>query len=119
MGELTGALSQLNPTSTFINTLNSSADPQIPYTVLGGDVRGLSESEKSLARLVKKMQLKLSDVMFSDQPHDLFASLESTFNENIWESRSPKANVLPKVACHHFNYFNSDAGISELNKLTT
>jgi pimeloyl-ACP methyl ester carboxylesterase len=107
--KITPTLEQMNPSSEFITTLNSSGDPGIRYTMLAGDVDEYREpSDQFFPKLLAKAGKGLIfDALFGPQAHDIAAGVESVFG--VSGSRNP----MPKrgnVACHHLNYFISEAG---------
>lgn len=107
--KVTLTLMQMNPDSDFIQTLNSSPDPGIPYTILAGDVDAYEEPTDALfARLVAKMgQGLIFDALFSKQANDIAVSIASITGVGAARAQVPASR---HVACHHLNYFVSTAG---------
>lgn len=111
--KVTPTLEQMNPSSDFIKTLNASADPGVPYTIVAGDVRDYQETAD---QLVAKLTAKtgsgaLFDTLYQGAGHDIAVSDESIRGVN--DARTPpptKHNVI----CHHLNYFVSEAGLKTL-----
>jgi pimeloyl-ACP methyl ester carboxylesterase len=77
--KVTPTLEQMNPGSEFIQTLNASDDPGVPYTILAGDVRDYRETADQLAaRLIAKVgRGVLFDTLYQDAGHDIAVSLDS------------------------------------------
>ncbi len=108
--KLTPTLEQMNPTSEFIKTLNTSPDPGVPYTIVAGDIRDYHESaDQLIARLIAKVGRGiLFDLLYQNAGHDIAVQDDSI--RGIADDRSPapkKSNVI----CHHLNYFVSEAGL--------
>lgn len=111
--KLTPTLEQMNPSSEFITTLNSSEDPGIPYTVLAGDVDEYRDPGDPLfARLLTKAgQGFVAGALFAQQAHDIAVGVQSILSvpgtRRVSVSRT-------NVACHHLNYFVSEPGQTAL-----
>ena len=107
--KLTPTLEQMHPASTFITTLNASDDPGIPYTILAGDVDAWREPSDALSAqmLAKVGRGVLFDVLFSGQANDIAVGVPSIVGVGGQRAVAP---VRTDVACHHLNYFTSDAG---------
>ena len=112
--KITVTLEQMNPKGDFIKELNASDDPGIPYTILAGEVQKYSEpSDKFFPKLIARagkdsMLLKLA---FSGNPHDIAVSVNSILG--VGEGRTQPISRT-NVACHHLNYFDSEAGLKAL-----
>lgn len=107
--KITPTLEQMNPASEFMTALNSSSDPGVRYTILAGDVETYQEpSDKLFAKMLEKTGKGIVfDALFGNGAHDIAVGVESILG--IDGSRNP----MPKrenVACHHLNYFISEAG---------
>ncbi len=114
--KITPTLEQMNPSSEFITTLNSSGDPGIRYTILAGDVEEYQEpSDKLFSKMLAKAGKGLVlSALFGNAANDIAADVESILG--VSGSRNP----MPKrgnVACHHLNYFVSEAGQKELQEV--
>jgi pimeloyl-ACP methyl ester carboxylesterase len=111
--KLTPTLEQMNPSSEFIATLNSSEDPGIPYTVLAGDVDEYRDPGDPLfGRLLTKAgQGFVASALFSQQAHDIAVGVESILS--VPDKRRVSASRT-NVACHHLNYFVSEPGQTAL-----
>lgn len=107
--KITPTLEQMNPSSDFIKTLNTSEDPGIRYTILAGDVDEYKEpsDQFSAKMLAKAGQSFIFEALFGMQPNDIAASVESILGV---ESTRTIAPIRQNVACHHLNYFVSEAG---------
>jgi len=110
--KLTPTLEQMNPGSDFIQSLNASPAPGIPYTVLGGDVNQYQEpSDPLFAKLVTRLgQGALFDALFGQRPNDIAVAVDSIFGGCAGR---PGVAHQP-VACHHLNYFSSRTGQTAL-----
>ncbi|MEK6261071.1 MAG: caspase family protein [Planctomycetota bacterium] len=111
--KLTPTLEQMNPTSEFIKTLNTSPDPGVPYTIVAGDIRDYRESADQLvAKLIAKVGRGiLFDLLYQNAGHDIAVQDDSI--RGIADDRTPtpkKCNVI----CHHLNYFVSEAGLKAM-----
>lgn len=107
--KITPTLEQMNPASEFMTALNSSSDPGVRYTILAGDVESYQEpSDQFFAKMLAKTGKGIVfDALFGSGSHDIAVGVESILG--IDGSRNP----MPKrenVACHHLNYFISEAG---------
>ena len=114
--KITPTLEQMNPTSEFITTLNTSPDPGVPYTIVAGDIRDYRESaDKIMARLVAKVGTGiLFDALYQNTGHDIAVSNDSI--RGIADDRTP-APKKQFVICHHLNYFVAEAGLKALAEL--
>jgi pimeloyl-ACP methyl ester carboxylesterase len=107
--KITPTLEQMNPSSEFIATLNSSGDPGIRYTILAGDIEQYQEPSdqlfpKLLAKAAKGFAL---EALFGMQAHDIAVGVESILGVSGSRNPMPKRGNVP---CHHLNYFISAAG---------
>ena len=106
---LTPTLEQMNPASDFIQTLNTSPDPGIPYTILAGDVGAYQEpSDPFFDKMMTKAgQSFLFEALFARQANDIAVGVESIRRIEGHRAIAPDCR---DVACHHLNYFLSEAG---------
>jgi pimeloyl-ACP methyl ester carboxylesterase len=111
--KISPTLEQMAPGSDFIRQLNVGEDPRVRYTVLAGDIRGYDEgADPLLARLTTKLgKGPLFDALYQEAGHDIAVSTLSI--EGVPEPRAPIAS-RQVVACHHLNYFVSEAGLRAL-----
>ncbi len=102
----------MNPSSDFIKTLNTSDDPGIRYTILAGDVDEYKEpSDEFFAKMLAKVgQSSIFETLFGMKANDIAVSVES-----ILGVERKIAPTRKNVACHHLNYFVSEAGQQALN----
>jgi hypothetical protein len=111
--KISPTLEQMAPESDFIRQLNAGDDPAVRYTVLAGDIRGYDEAaDPLLARLTAKLgKGPLFDALYHDAGHDIAVSTLS-----IAGLPGPRIPVPARqaVACHHLNYFASEAGLRAL-----
>ena len=114
---LTTTLAQLSANSNFMQTLNTSDDPGIPYTVIAGDVaQYIAEMGRDKAPnfLTKVASTKKFNTLFGGNRNDIAVSTESA--RAILDSRSPAPQKI-ELPCHHLNYFLGEAGIACLKKI--
>jgi len=106
-------LEQMQPGSDFLQQLNASNDPAVPYTILAGDIRDYrEESDALLARLTAKIgKGALFDAIYRGAGHDIAVSTASI--QGVPDPRRP-APERYEVACHHMNYFVSETGLRTL-----
>ncbi len=115
--KITPTLEQMDPASPFIRELNGSGDPGVRYTILAGDIDEFKEPsgenlfEKLLSKLGKGV---VFDLLFGPKAHDLAVSVESILGVN--GARTP-APLRKNLACHHLNYFESEAGLQGLREV--
>ena len=110
---ITPTLEQMNPTSEFIKSLNSSPDPGVPYTIVAGDIRDYKESsDRIMARLIAKVGTGIVfDALYQNAGHDIAVSDDSL--RGIADDRTP-APKKQSVVCHHLNYFVAEAGLNAM-----
>ncbi len=108
--DLSGSLAQIDPSSDFINRLNSSQDPGVRYTVISADAAGLNIEGSGFDGFIQNAQLRLGKAMNSNEPNDLFAPVKSLQCKELWEGRKIQ-NIIPEpVSNHHFGYFITQHG---------
>ena len=114
--KLTPALEQMNPASDFIQTLNKSDDPGIPYTILAGDVDAYREpSDPFFARMLAKAgQSFIFEALFDRESNDIAVGVQSILGVDGVRAIVP---IRMKVACHHLNYFVSASGQQALGEV--
>jgi pimeloyl-ACP methyl ester carboxylesterase len=108
--KITPTLEEMNPSSEFIKALNASGDPGVRYTILAGDINEYKDpAERSFLQnfLAKVGKGFVFDLLFGAQAHDIAVSVQSILG--IDGSRNP-VPTRQNVACHHLNYFVSEAG---------
>jgi hypothetical protein len=108
--DLTGSLAQMNPGSTFMNTLNSSDDPGVPYQIISGNVKLVTAGPSGGIPLLSRISKRLSEVFQSEENHDIFSSVKSMKNLDGWKGRNPAPEILPTIPSFHFNYFKNGLG---------
>jgi len=124
------SLDQMQPDSEFLQTLASSADPGVAYTIIAGNTSLVAAAlkaadadvEKSVekstfARLWAKIQPKqwlhtATGLAFFGADNDMAASVESI--HAVPDDRSPKPVKIQPVACDHVTYFSTAAGLQAL-----
>ena len=112
-------LTDMSPASEMLEELNTKnfVDPDIPYTILAGNVDAFNEtSDKFVAKLLEKVgKNDIYDSMFGGPKHDIAVSLDSIKAVNDDRKQAP---VKHEIACHHMNYFNTDVSVDELKKIS-
>lgn len=109
--KITPTLEQMNPKSDFIKSLNNSGDPGIPYTILAGDIEAIDTDTDDATLIEKVGGGMLFSTLFSNQTHDIAASVDSVLG--VGQSRQTMP-AKTNVACHHLNYFSSPEGMKAL-----
>ncbi len=111
--KITPTLEQMNPGSDFIQKLNQTANGEIPYTILAGSIEQYQEaSDQFFAKLLDKVgKSSLFEALFGTDSHDIAVRVDSIFG--VPAARQPQPVKRP-VACHHLNYFVSEAGMQAL-----
>lgn len=114
--KLTPTLEEMAPHSPFVSTIFSNADAGVPITILAGDIDKYQDVNAQFFQdlLVKLGRGPAFDALFDSGANDLAVAVES-----ICAITSPslaKANRV-NVACHHLNYFQSEAGLTALKSL--
>jgi pimeloyl-ACP methyl ester carboxylesterase len=115
--DLTKTLDQMRPASAFIHSLNSEADPGVRYTILAGNVRDYqAPANAHFTGLLDKLAKSHSfGLLFDEKPHDIAVALDSITRVSARRLPEQTLDILP-VACHHLNYFSSEAGQQALMK---
>lgn len=111
--KISPTLEQMAPESGFIRQINVGDDPGVRYTIPAGDIRGYDEAaDPLLARLTAKLgKGPLFDALYHESGHDIAVSTASI--KGVPGPRVP-IPVRQAVACHHLNYFVSEAGLRAL-----
>ena len=104
-GDLTPSLAQMSPDSDFLNKLNTSQDPQIPYSIFAGASTGNEEQSASLNAMKKLFKSKMQEIDDLVE-HDLFVNSKSVFLEPIFKSRSLPVKQQEKLTGHHFSFLS-------------
>jgi hypothetical protein len=114
-------LDQLQPGSNFLQTLDASADPHVPYTLIAGNTSialdaleaGQGKREARLERLLKKLGYGAASLVFFQQPNDIAVSVESV--RSISLERSPQPEGI-EIGCDHMTFFDSPDGLEALSR---
>lgn len=104
---------QMKPSSELLKLLKTMADPELPYYALAGDqALQTKEVKEAVKKILATLKVKLISKAFMDQANDIAVSVNSVHTfPNAWAS-----NVQQKVvACDHFSYFSTDAGLKALS----
>jgi len=113
--DLSGSIAQIDPGSEFINRLNSSNDPGVRYTIISADADGLDVPGNGFEGFIQKTRLGLGKWMNSNEPNDLFATINSIQCKELWEGRTSEINIPDPVSNHHFGYFITPHGTRDAN----
>lgn len=110
--------------SKILDDLASRPDPGVPYTIVAGNTSIKSVAlesdpngeEKVIKRLATRLFSKetmhnVGDLAFFNQPNDVAVAVDSI--KKVTDSRSPQPQKR-EVACDHFGYFTTDAGLQTL-----
>ncbi len=117
--DITGSIAQIDPSSDFINRLNSSQDPGVRYTVISADAEGLNLDGSGFDGFIKNTQLKLGKWMNSDEHNDLFAPVHSLQCKELWEGRKIASKIPDPVSNYHFGYFITPHGTRDTRSVWT
>lgn len=112
--QMTTALKQMQPDSTFIKTLFTSEPPEIPYTVIAGNTSLIPittpEAQEKIKKLFERVSRSVLDLPFRGVANDIAVKVNSITH---LPERSPAA-VITQVACDHLTYFIHPAGLAAL-----
>ena len=113
---LTRTLEQMDAGSPFLTELNGGDDPGISYTVLAGNVQHYRGEHGGLSsKLLTKLGGGIAlEAMHGTESHDIAVALESI--RHVADQRA-HPTVKIDVACHHLNYFSSEAGLDALTRV--
>ena len=114
--QITVSLEQLIPGSPFLEKLNASPNPGIPYTIVAGDATQYQSPHKGFKKLFEKAGIGLGNQLYGDRIHDMAVAMESILSEASWQGRGQtiKSHTL---VCHHLNYYSHKPGIEVLGKI--
>jgi hypothetical protein len=116
----TVALDQMKAGSTFLNNLQASADPGIPYAMLAGNTSiigaATAGADSILMRLLKRLSPSallhaVTKPFFLGHVNDIAVSVDSM--KSLGAGRKSAFDVRP-VACDHLSYFRDPAGLAAL-----
>jgi pimeloyl-ACP methyl ester carboxylesterase len=117
------SLEQMQPGSDFLQALNASPDPGIPYTIIAGNISiipaALVEQDGQgslLGRLWARVKPTnwlhtVTAPIFFGQPNDIAVTVESI--KHLPANRQPPV-VKVESACDHITYFSTEAGLTLL-----
>jgi len=107
---LATTLSQMAANSDFMQSINTSDDPGVQYTILAGNIGDYvqdSDDEHCKSLLVKIGATDSFHMMFGNEPHDVAVSVDSM--RAVLDSRSPPPSKT-NLSCHHLNYLLGEQG---------
>jgi pimeloyl-ACP methyl ester carboxylesterase len=116
-------LDQMNAQSQFLETLEASPYPGVPYSIIAGNTSLIAPPETGkegrLARLLSRLKPghllhKTTALAFFGNPNDIAASVKSIKNiPQGW----PQQPAVREVACDHITYFSTEAGLRVLAEI--
>jgi pimeloyl-ACP methyl ester carboxylesterase len=117
------SLDQMKPGSDLLQSLASSPDPGIPYTIIAGNtsiIAAALEEDKAggvFGRLWARIKPgnwlhAVTAPVFFGHPNDIAVSIESI--QSVPGNRSPQPKMVAPVACDHITYFCTEAGLRVL-----
>ncbi len=113
--KITHTLEQMNPSSNFMRTLETANDPEVPYTILAGNISQFDDPDGAVGKLINKVgRSNATNALFGTKEHDIAVSLDSI--KDVPAPRKPKP-AKHDLECHHLNYFNSTAGLKALQSI--
>ncbi|AFY42287.1 caspase family protein [Nostoc sp. PCC 7107] len=119
------ALDQMNPESSFIQSLSTNPDPGVKYTIIAGDRsirpealqtepgRKSSQIQRLIQKLFGSTVDGVVDLVFLQQANDIAVTLESIKSVSLNRTPQPRI-ILPDTACDHLTYFTSQHGLEAL-----
>lgn len=99
-------LREMAERSEFIEQLNNSKDPEIPYVIISGNIEAQSD-----LNFLEKLKTYASKILV-ESPNDWVVSIKSMQSLGSFAQLS-----LEEVACHHLNYFSSEEGWKKLREV--
>ena len=114
--QITVSLEQMIPGSPFLEKLNASPDPGIPYTIVAGNATKYTSPHKGFKKLFEKVAIGLGSKLYGSKVHDIAVAMDSILSEDIWKNRGQKAEFHTLV-CHHLNYYSHEPSVEVLGKL--
>ncbi|MEO1376686.1 MAG: caspase family protein [Cyanobacteria bacterium J06635_10] len=125
------ALEQMKYQSDFIQSIAKNSDPNVQYTIIAGDnSKGHGSSDRNInsaglvesgnTNQIKRLMQKLFgtavdnvvNMVFLKQPNDIAVTTESIKSVSL--ERNPRPIIISPIACDHFTYFTSEAGLDAL-----
>ncbi len=73
-------LGEMEPESDFLNKLNASPDPGVPYFIVGGDATLYETAQEGFGKLMEKLELAVGNLVNPGKKHDIAVELDSIFN---------------------------------------
>lgn len=115
------ALDQMKPGSDVLDALFTAGDPHVPCTALVGNTSLIARRQPDGWAAVVVARLKdllghAVDLAFLGQEHDI--AVATTSGAHVPPGRVPAVQVVP-VACNHFGYFATPAGVDALRAALT
>ncbi len=111
-------LSRIQPGSDFLQTLNASPDPGIPYTLIAGSTSLIAEAleggdKSAIAKLLTRLGYQLVSLPFFLEANDLVISVKSVHNVPKERTPSPVTRIIPT---DHMSYFDTEVGQTAIRK---
>ncbi len=114
--KLTPTLEQMHYNSDFLQELNLSADPHVPYSIVAGHLDRFIAKNQEAQKLIDKLYKSGADLFYKNQANDIAVAIDSILS--IDKNREPSSE-LREVACHHLNYFLEPESTEALYQLLT
>lgn len=112
--KVTVSMEQMAKSSDFIRSINTNNDPHVPYYIVAGNVETYSERyHRNIKRLIRKLQIQFSKLVFWGEPNDILVPINSIVN--IDEYRDPKPQHFEEP-CHHLNYSRQTESLKAVAK---
>lgn len=110
------SLDQIKPGSDFLQNLNTSEDPHLPYCLIAGNTSLASEAlageaKSRFARLAKRLGYGAATLAFFGQPNDIAVSVYSA--SAVPRGREPQPQRI-EIPCDHVQFFNCETGLQAL-----
>ena len=109
---VTATLEQMDvKNNSFLEKLNQSADPGIPYGIVAGNLGQFLERKPDARSLLDKLYRLGGKVFYGQEPNDLAVSMDSI--KAVPAGRQPATQVRD-LAAHHLNYFSEPVSVEAL-----
>ena len=116
-------MGSMKPGSEFLESLEQSDDPKVPYRIISGNTSLIQKTDATREKKIRKILNKLGipnnlhygilNLLFREE-NDIAVSVSSI--NHVPGNRHP-APVSREVACHHLNYFSSEEGLEAIDAL--
>lgn len=111
---MTTTLKEMQPKSSFIESLYSSEPPGIPYTIIPGNTSLIQPkdlaSQAKIQKLLQQIGTFVIEAPFMGMSNDIAVTVNSITHLPKW---SPAPTIIP-TACDHLTYFSNPNGLAAL-----